>query len=63
MSGEAARYVGPTVEEANKGAIVEYLDTFYSEVENRTDTMNNIISIFAVIQPDNTLYAAKEKRI
>ncbi|XP_077341212.1 zinc finger MYM-type protein 1-like [Lithobates pipiens] len=60
MPGEKAKDAGLTLPEEIKRAMFKCLDRFYQELEIRTKAIENILSMFAVIQP-NTLVVATEK--
>ncbi|XP_077340582.1 zinc finger MYM-type protein 1-like [Lithobates pipiens] len=60
MPGEKAKDASLTLPEEIKRAMFECLDRFHQELEIRTKAIENILSMFAVIQP-NTLVVATEK--
>ncbi|CAH2295677.1 Hypothetical predicted protein [Pelobates cultripes] len=62
MPGEKAKDAGFTLPEEMKSAMFEYLDRFHHELEIRSQAIEKILSMFAVIQP-NSLVVATEKDI
>ncbi|CAH2251595.1 Hypothetical predicted protein [Pelobates cultripes] len=62
MPGEKAKDAGLTLPEEMKRAMFECLDRFHHELEIRSQAIEKILSMFAVIQP-SSLVVATEKDI
>ncbi|XP_042240303.1 uncharacterized protein LOC121878274 [Homarus americanus] len=62
MPGEMARDAGLTMQEEMRRSMFECLDLFSLELDARSEAMDNILSIFAVIQP-RYLHSAKEEQL
>ncbi|CAH2327032.1 zinc finger MYM-type 1-like [Pelobates cultripes] len=62
MPGKKAKDAGLTLPEKIKRAMFECLDRFHHELEIRSQAIEKILSMFAVIQP-NSLVVATEKDI
>ncbi|XP_042203225.1 uncharacterized protein LOC121853277, partial [Homarus americanus] len=61
MPGEVARDAGLTMEEEMRRSMFECLDRFSLELDARSEAMDNILSIFAAIQPSYLLSAKEEQ--
>ncbi|XP_042235923.1 uncharacterized protein LOC121875432 [Homarus americanus] len=61
MPGEMARDAGLTMEEEMRRSMFECLDRFSLELDARSEAMDNIVSIFAAIQPSYLLSAKEEQ--
>ena len=53
MPRELAKDAGLTLEEEMRRSILECIDQFTQELNVRSEAMNNVLSIFTVIQPHN----------
>ncbi|XP_042212033.1 uncharacterized protein LOC121859303 [Homarus americanus] len=62
MPGEMATDAGLTMQEEMRRSMCECLDRFSLELDARSEAMDNILSIFAVIQP-RYLHSAKEEQL
>ncbi|XP_042212511.1 52 kDa repressor of the inhibitor of the protein kinase-like [Homarus americanus] len=61
MPGEMARDAGLTMQEEMRRSMFECLDRFSLELDARSEAMDNILSMFAAIQPSYLLSAKEEQ--
>nr|XP_033788702.1 zinc finger MYM-type protein 1-like [Geotrypetes seraphini] len=60
MPGETTKDAGLTLTEETTRAMFECLDRFHQELETRSKAMDQIMSMFAIIQPFSLIFAEEE---